>query len=73
MSMSDLSGGECEADGIGPSKQALKKKKKKKKGGEQIETEEEELSNETALEKLRRKTVSLMKKTAVYATTTSTS
>ena len=69
MTLSDLSNsssdapGQCEADGTCASK--LKKKKKKKKN-----IEDEDLSHSSIWERMRRRTVSLMKKTAVYAAAT---
>jgi len=64
LSLSDLSDGAAgvEVDGLCVSKQKKKKTKKKE--------EEEDVSEESSLEKLRRQTASLMKKTAVYASTT---
>ena len=66
MTLSDLSNsssdapGHCEADGTCASK--LKKKKKN--------IEDEDLSHSSIWERMRRRTVSLMKKTAVYAAAT---
>ena len=76
---SDFSSDHCEVDGACGSKQFLSpdnakkktKKKKKKKKKKQIDVSDEEAySNRSTWEMMRKRTISLMKKTAVYAATT---
>ena len=77
---SDYSSDHCEVDGACGSKQFLnpdkakkktKKTKKKKKEKKQIDiSDDEAYANRSTWEIMRKRTISLMKKTAVYAATT---